>query len=297
MLTDHRLSEAYLKAKVYPFDQSSKYIIFSDWHRGDDSISDEFTRNQTLSVAALSYYNDKGYVFIEAGDGDELWEYKEFNHIRAAHTDVFTVMKKFYEDDRLIMIYGNHNIRLRDPRYVEKNYFYFYDEYQDKCIPLFKGIQPVESVVLKSRVNGQKIFIVHGNQGDFLNDQWWFLTMLSLRYFWRFMHLVGFKNPASPAKNQMKRHFVEKKYDRWLQRHPVMLICGHTHRMKFSKPGKLPYFNSGCGINTKGITGIEIVDGCIMLVQWRVQANQDGLLETKRRVIRGPEPIVNYHRR
>lgn len=90
MFTDKRLTSAYLNAKVEYFDTKSKYIIFSDCHRGDDSASDEFTRNQSVLLHALEYYYENGYRYVEAGDGDELWEYSDFNHrpglVRVVHT-------------------------------------------------------------------------------------------------------------------------------------------------------------------------------------------------------------------
>ena len=72
MKTDKRLTEAYKNAKIELFDKNSKYIFFSDVHRGDDSVSDEFTRNQNLFLHALNYYYNNEYVYVEAGDGDEL---------------------------------------------------------------------------------------------------------------------------------------------------------------------------------------------------------------------------------
>jgi hypothetical protein len=73
MFTDRRLTEAYKGAKVEYFDENSRYIFFSDCHRGDDSVSDEFTRNQNVLLHALDYYFNNGYIYVEVGDGDELW--------------------------------------------------------------------------------------------------------------------------------------------------------------------------------------------------------------------------------
>lgn len=55
MFTDRRLTEAYKKARVEYFDEHSKYVIFSDVHRGDGSMSDEFTRNRNIYLHALKY--------------------------------------------------------------------------------------------------------------------------------------------------------------------------------------------------------------------------------------------------
>ncbi len=294
MKTNSRLTRAYENAKTIYFDKSSKYIFFSDMHRGDDSVSDEFTRNQTVFIHALNYYYKEGYTYIEVGDGDELWEYKEFKHIRLAHTDVFIVIKKFYDANRFIMLYGNHNIYLKSPHFVRDNYFTYYDEYNQERVELFRNLKPQEAVILKCRETGQEIFVVHGHQGDFINDQCWRLSMLLLRYFWRFMHIVGFENPASPARNLYKRHKVERMYNKWIEKNKMMLICGHTHRPKFPKTDDLPYFNTGCCIRTRGLSGIEIIGGKILMVDWRVSADEHGCLRMLRTVVRGPEPIEKY---
>ena len=294
MKTDQKLTNAYKNAKTVYIDNNSKYIFFSDVHRGDDSVSDEFTRNQNVFLHALNYYYKNNYSYIEVGDGDELWEYKEFKHIRLAHTDIFIVLKKFYDADRMIMIYGNHNIFLKSKDYVKNNFYQFYDEYNQERVELFKGLEPQEAVVLKVKDTEQEILVVHGHQGDFMNDQAWQLSMLLLRYFWRFMHIVGFENPASPARNLYKRHKVEKAYNKWIEKHKMMLICGHTHRPKFPKANDLPYFNTGCCIRTRGLAGIEIVDGKILMVDWRIAADDDGTLKMHRTVVRGPEPIEKY---
>ncbi|MDF2544381.1 MAG: hypothetical protein K0S47_4099 [Herbinix sp.] len=294
MFTDKRLTQAYQSAKVELFDEKSKYIFFSDCHRGDDSVSDEFTRNQHLFIHAMDYYYNNGYVYVEVGDGDELWEYPRFKHIRVAHSDVFTVLKKFFEEKRMHFLYGNHNNYLRNPNYVKDNYYTFYDEYNQKRVELFHELKPLESLVLKHRCTGQEILIVHGHQGDFMNDQLWVVSMFLLRYFWKFAHVVGFHNPTSPARSLYKRHKVEKAYKKWIIKHKMMLICGHTHRQKFPKLEELPYFNTGCCIRSRGICGIEILDGKILMVDWRIKAADNGDLHVERTVMRGPEPIETY---
>lgn len=294
MLTNKRLWDAYRNAKVESLDDNSKYIFFSDIHRGDDSASDEFTRNQFVLLHALDYYYNKGFVYVEAGDGDELWEYSDFKNIRLAHSDIFLEIKKFFDDNRLIILYGNHNIYLRSKSFVKRNYYCYYDEFTQDTHALFTEISPIESLVLKHNATGQEILVVHGHQGDLMNDQLWMVAMFLMRYFWRYMHVVGFQNPTSPAKNLYKRSKIEVKYKNWIEKNKKIIICGHTHRPKFSECDELPYFNTGCCIHTKGITGIEISEGNIMLVSWRVKAEPDGNLKVERNVMRGPVPIKDY---
>ena len=294
MRTNERLTAAYKNAKIEYFDMNSKYIIFSDTHRGDDSASDEFTRNQIVFLNALEYYYENEYRYVEAGDGDDLWEYPDFKTIRLAHSDVFKSIKKFFDAGRLVLIYGNHNIYLRSKSYCKKKYYTYYDEFSQETHEFLRGLKPYEALVLKSKNTGLEILIVHGHQGDFMNDQFWMVSMVMLRYFWRFMHVVGFQNPASPAKNLYKSCRIEIKYKKWIAKNHKIIICGHTHRPKFPRKNDLPYFNAGCGVHTKGITGIEIADGQIMLVSWRIQADSDGILRIKRNIVRGPQPIENF---
>lgn len=292
--TDKRLTKAYKEANVEHFDKDSKYVFFSDMHRGDDSVSDEFSRNQAIVLHALNYYYNNDYIYVEVGDGDELWEHKKFKHIRLAHKDIFIVLKKFFDDGKLRMLYGNHNIFMKNKDYVRDNYYEFYDEYNQKRVELFHGIKPEEALVLKHRYTNQEILVLHGHQGDLINDQLWSVSMFLLRYLWRYLHIVGFSNPSSPARNHFKRHKVEKNYNKWIKKHKTMLICGHTHRAKFPNKDELPYFNTGCCINTRGVPGIEIINDSILMVDWRINADDNGVVRINRTVVRGPEPIDKY---
>jgi len=297
MLTVKRLDKAYKNAKEIPFDNNSKYIFFSDVHRGDNTASDEFSRNQSIFYHALDHYYENEFTYIEIGDGDELWEHAKFKYIRGAHREVYNLLGKFHNAERLVMLYGNHNIFLKNPRFVEKNLDHFYDEYLQEKINLFPGIKVHESVLLKHTKTSQEIFVCHGHQGDLINDQLWRFSMVSLRYFWRYMHTIGFRNPASPAKNVYKQHRIERNFNKWNKDKQKMMICGHTHRLKFPNEDELPYFNTGCCVHPRGITGIEIENGEISLVEWSVATDKEGALKIIRKVLRGPSPILIYEKK
>lgn len=295
MKTEQRLTEAYQNARIEYFDSKSKYVFFSDCHRGDGRLADDFSRNQNTYLHALDYYYKNGFVYVEAGDGDELWENPSLKTIRSAHFEVFETIKKYFDDGRLIMLYGNHNIYLRDDKYVEENYFSYYDEYREVRFDLLRGLKPCEALLLKHSVTGQEILTVHGHQGDFGNDQFWVFSMLSLKYFWRFLHAFGVQNPSSPVKNAYKRHKIEKNFIKWIEKSKIMLICGHTHRYKYPKSTELPYFNTGCCVYPSTITAIEIEEDAIRLVRWRVVADHDGKLIVDRKVLRGPDPLEKFN--
>lgn len=294
MFTMERLSGAYKRARRMTINSDSKIIFFSDVHRGDNSLSDEFAHNQNLYYHALQHYFREGFTYIEVGDGDELWEHKKFEVIRYAHSDVFMLLRAFYDTGRFHMIYGNHNVAFKKPHHIEKNLFSFYDEYESFFSELFPGIEVPEAIVLEDEATGGEVFVVHGHQGDFINDQIWPVMKFLNRYFWRFFHIIGFRNPASPAKNAHKRHKIEVNYSKFIEQNNKMLIVGHTHRPKYPKQGELPYFNTGCCIHPRNITGLEIVGSEISFIEWRVLPDDDGVLQIKRRVVRGPRPLTDF---
>ncbi|HAL29976.1 MAG TPA: serine/threonine protein phosphatase [Coriobacteriia bacterium] len=294
MRTQRRLTEAYQNARVISFDDESRFVFISDCHRGDGSLSDEFMRNENSYLHALNYYYRNGFVYVEVGDGDELWEHPHFKHIRGAHHDTFRAIERFFDDGRYVLIWGNHNNFLRDASYVEKNLHVHHNEYTGEVYRFMPGIEPIESVVFQHDPSGQEIVVLHGHQGDFANDQFWWPTMFALRHFWRYVHALGARNPASPAKNALKRHKIERHYTKWIKAHKKAPICGHTHRFKYPRDGEVPYFNAGCCVYPTMLTAIELSRGELRLVLWHVVSDADGHLKVERRVIGGPEPVGRF---
>ena len=66
-----------------------KIVLMSDCHRGTGDWSDTFLKNQNIYFSALMNYYEKGYTYIELGDGDELWENKRMKDISEIHNNVF----------------------------------------------------------------------------------------------------------------------------------------------------------------------------------------------------------------
>ncbi len=73
-----------------------------------------------------------------------------------------------------------------------------------------------------------------------------------------------------------------------------MLLCGHTHNSRFPKKNEPPYFNDGCCVLPDSMTSIEIENGEISLIKWSVEAQDNGVLWVRRKVIGGPEKINDY---
>src|SRR5699024_421601 len=73
-----RISKAFQHPCRLPLYQDSRYVLFSDCHRGTGRSNDNFLKNEFLYVSALKYYEEQGYTYLELGDGDELWENRSF---------------------------------------------------------------------------------------------------------------------------------------------------------------------------------------------------------------------------
>ena len=288
-----RLSEAYRGARVEHIDDESRYVIMSDCHRGDGSKADEFLKNKNSCTAALDHYWNEGFTYVEAGDGDELWEY-DYKHIIRANRAVWERQLKFHRAGRLIRMWGNHDVMLQDPGFVREHLWSTEHPGTGEVRPFFEGIEPVEAVVFRRDGTGQEILLVHGQQGDLPNDQAWRFNRLMVRLFWKYMHRLGFNSPTSPVANSYKRHKVERNYVKWIRKNRKALICGHTHWEKFPGDGDMPYFNAGSCVYPSHITALEIVGGTVALVRWRVDPNDDGILQVTRRVISGPAPIADF---
>ena len=291
MFVQKRLSKVFNAAEEIQIDDNSKIIMFSDAHRGVNDWADDFGHNQHLLFHALQYYDKKGFTYIEMGDGDELWENRNFQDIRKSHSHIFWLMKKFFQDDRFYLIYGNHDIERRNQSRVEKTLFTYLEERTETVQTLFPGIKVHEGIVLKHNANGKKIFLVHGHQADPFNDRLWWLGRLVVRYFWKPLQLAGINDPTSPAKNYKKRIKVETRLNQWVEENGQVLIAGHTHRPRLPGKDKPAYFNAGSCVHPRCITGIEIEQGELMLIKWTIMPDDDGVLRVVREMIGKPRKI------
>ncbi len=294
MSATKRLSQVLAESKVLTIDENSRIVIMSDCHRGNNSWGDNFSGNQNLYFAALYYYYENGYTYIELGDGDELWENRSIEDIIEAHSDAFWLMSLFYRDQRFYMLYGNHDIVKRDPRYTQTKCHSFYCDSMNSELALFPGIEITEGLVLRYRHTDNRILLTHGHQGDFLNDTLWKLSRFLVRYLWRPLELVGIRDPTSTSKNTKKKNAVEKNLMDFAKEHNQMIICGHTHRPVFPKVGEAPYFNDGSCVHPRCITALELRNGMISLVKWAIMTRPDRSLYVGREVLEEPVRLGDY---
>lgn len=295
MASGKRITKAYENARRISFNDDSKFVIFSDCHRGNNSFADDFANNQNCYFHALSHYYRNGFTYCELGDGDELWENKTFESIFEAHKNVYKLLQCFFEEDRLYRILGNHDMVYSDQKYVEEHLYSYHDPVTEEDMPLFPGFSFPEALVLKHEVTGQEIFMVHGHQADWLHYYMWKFDRFMVRVLWRQLQIFGIGDPTSPARNNRELIKIERRTKKWIiNNNNLFTITGHTHRPRFPRPGEIPYFNDGSCVHPRAITGLEIENGEISLVKWGIATTEEGFLKASRVVLGGPQKLKSY---
>jgi len=295
------------KGILMPFDPGQQsLIIFSDEHKGARNGADDFAACEKNYLAALDYYNEKNFYFINMGDCEELWENTIFGLMKN-NREVFEKEKLFVQRKAYCKIFGNHDLFWdNDPLasvYLKKIY--------DEVVKIYTCI------ILRAELSGGRqmdIFCTHGHQGDAQSDgnafSKWFVS-----YIWGPLQIFLEINPNTPATNDNNKTLHNQYMYAWsAEQDNLVLITGHTHQPVFNSlthlerlylqledaqtkndqdaiskiEAEIPrrkreydfvnhsfrnmkpsYFNSGCCCFDDGtITGIEIADGNIRLVKW-----------------------------
>lgn len=281
MSVSSRLNHAFLNAPLLPLSNRSQYILMSDCHRGMGNSSDNFLKNQHLYFAALEYYYRQGFTYIELGDGDELWENRNMKNILDIHSDVFWFFTQFYKENRLYLLYGNHDIVKRKKRVHS----------------LFPNLTFYESIILTTDLlpgnrSHISLYLTHGHQASMLNSTFWPLSRFLVRYIWRPLENMGVLDPTSAAKNYHVKNKCEVRLNQWAEDNHHILITGHTHRPILPAEPAC-YYNTGSCVHPRCITCIEIERQTMTLVKWSMSARADSTLYVAREIISGPIPLSN----
>ena len=244
-----RLDHAFENAPFLPITARTKYVFFSDCHRGSGNNNDNFLKNTSSYLAALQYYYQYGFCYIEVGDGDELWENYTLDQIMEMHEDVFCQLRQFHNAGRLYMLYGNHDI---EKKYLD---------------PIFPDMKYYESVILRSEHPAVSLHVTHGHKADFFNSALWRLSRFLVRHLWTPLENFGFLDPTSTSKNNTKRDKIEQKFINYSKCSYCRFLAGHTHRPKLGDE-HTPYYNCGSCVHPRCITCIELCGYQMYLVKW-----------------------------
>ena len=203
----------------------TKFIILSDHHRGRRDGADDFLNNEATYQKALNYYLEQGYTLLLLGDVEEFWE-NPFEIVIKNYKDVLEMEKQFYDQNRLLRIWGNHDDIWQVKSYINK--------YLGGILP---GLDVYEAVKL-NLFDGEKalgkILFVHGHQGTAASSRFASISRFFVRYVWRYIQ-KWFNIPLStPANNiRLKSEHDMIMFDWANKRCEEILICGHTHQPVF----------------------------------------------------------------
>lgn len=291
-----RLNKAFEGALRLPLNNCTKYVLISDCHRGIGTSNDNFLKNQNLYFAALKHYYQSGFTYIELGDGDELWENRSLKQIIEIHSNVFWLLSRFREQNRLYLLYGNHDMVKKKQRHVEKCCCTYPCclginpgwEHQE----LLPGIQFYESIILEDCASSgaMDLYLTHGHQADLFNSTLWRVSRFLVRYLWKPLEHYGVLDPTSAAKNYTRKEKTERRLHKWAQQEHHILIAGHTHRPAANEED-VYYYNSGSCVHPRCITCLEIEARRITLVKWTLNTRPDRSLYVAREVLAGPMPL------
>ena len=262
MSSHTRILKAFDQALCLPLYSDSRYVLFSDCHRGYGNSNDNYLKNEFLWLAAVNHYFSHDFIYLELGDGDELWENRSMCRIKTAHPRTFQLLSRLCQEHRCYALYGNHDIIKR----------------QDTDIPYYSAI------ILKDMHNQKDLYLIHGHQSDFLNSTLWPLSRFLVRWVWKPLEKLGIPDPTSAAKNHTRKKESENRLAAWAKEYRHILIAGHTHHPMTGSCDS-PYFNTGSCIHPSGITAIEIEDRCITLVKWSIDTRPDMTLYASREVL------------
>ncbi len=305
-LYNNIVSDPGKKGFVLPFDaDKDRFIVLSDQHKGARDGADIFAAAEKNYLAALEWYHQNNFFYINLGDSEELWE-NLIVTIKRHNRDTFEMEKRFIKKEAFVKIFGNHDLYWDNDPLAANN---LEDIYGQKVV-IYEGL------ILKT-TTGEKpleIYLTHGHQGDLQSDGNWFSKWF-VSDVWGPLESFLRINPNTPANNdELKTAHNQMMYHWSSKRKNMLLITGHTHQPVFKslthleklyeelskakqlkdktaianakiqianregKGDKIPdfkgyldtYFNSGCCCFDDGdITGIEIADGCIRLIKWQ----------------------------
>lgn len=287
-----------------PFED--KIIIFSDQHKGARNGADDFINSEENYIAALNYYNNNEFCFINLGDCEELWE-NTLGQVKKYNQKPFDAEKKFLKRKAFFKIFGNHDLYWANDPLASFELAGIFGERVD--------IHEAVIITLKINEKDLQIFCTHGHQGDANSDGNWLVKFFIARI-WGPLQAYLKINTNEPSNNiQKKTIHNEIMYEWSAAQTNTILITGHTHQPVFESLTHIErlkrklqiaknkndtitingildemkvyqtgfdnlkddyskivptYFNTGCCCFSDGdITGIEIEGGYIRLVKWR----------------------------
>ena len=249
-----------------------RYIILSDVHKGDGKPrSDDFLHNRDIYLHALNYYRGGGLPSGAQRGYRRGLESPLFRRLSTLTKATFLLWNANLPARATTIICASTAIttKIGPIRSSVRRYLW----------PALGHIQVHPAVVL-----GNRIFIVHGHQGDMNADRLSWISRRIVRHLWRPLQNTFEVSSLRAAENNLIRRRRDQNLYEWARARGLLLIAGHTHRAMFESCAcqdqqidattirAANYLNDGCCVHTDCITGIEIDRGEIRLIRWDIPA-------------------------
>jgi UDP-2,3-diacylglucosamine pyrophosphatase LpxH len=297
------------RGPLIQLDGKHRIILFSDQHKGDRSHKDDFTLAEDNYLVALDYYNQNEYLYCNLGDSEELWE-NMLVSVMKNNKQTFESEKRFVMRNAFVKLFGNHDLYWdNDPLagfMLDQIYGQKLKVYEGVIFSIsIKGQQL--SLFLTHGHQGDL-----QSDGNWLS-KWFVSTIWGpLQSFLRINpNTPAYDNRLKSEHNQIMYDWTEKQNNlalitghthqpvfnslthlertyqridqarkngdqRMLQKLEAELLAGNISGESSPRltASKNTYFNTGCCCFSDGdITGIEIEDGQIRLIEWKKDVN------------------------
>jgi predicted phosphodiesterase len=313
------------KGLLIPFEAGKeKFIVFSDMHKGAKNGADDFAVCEQSYLTALEFYYNNGFHFIALGDSEELWE-NSLSAIKKQQQATFELEKKFIPLNAFIKIFGNHDLQWANdplaPYQLKELYGCTVPIYEGVVLQTIIRNKVVRIYCTHGHQGDE---MSDGNWfTKFFIARIWAPFQAYLRIN---PNTPAFNDHLKSAHNTMMYEWSAQQSDLILitghTHQPVFESLTHIERlyrqllfarqqddksmietleqeiayrkMKFDNVPdtylklKPSYFNSGCCcFDNGGITGIEISDGVLRLIQWIARGDK----KTSERIILEETPL------
>jgi len=96
---------------VIPYEMNEgRFIIFSDQHKGARDAADDFAAAEKNYTAALDYYYNSQFTFINLGDCEELWENTP-DRVMKMNKNALASEVRFLQQERYYRVFSNHALQ------------------------------------------------------------------------------------------------------------------------------------------------------------------------------------------
>jgi len=282
-----------------------RIILFSDQHKGNRSSQDDFVLCEDNYLAALRYYNQRDFLYCNLGDSEELWK-NTLHEVVKHNKATFEAEKLFIERNAYLKLFGNHDLYWdNDPlaAYMLKNIYGTKIRIYEGII--FSLPVKAEQLHLLITHGHQGDLQSDGNWFSkwFVSNIWgpvqaylrlnpntpafdnqlksehnqimydWTARQTNLALVTGHTHQPVFNSLTHLERTYIRIQEAKKTGDKaTVQKLDAELLAGKisgstSPRLTHSKN---TYFNTGCCcFNDGDITGIELEDGMIRLIEWK----------------------------